>query len=95
MEELTPKALIRSLPALSPSPLGLCHLCRGFPHAPFGAAYFCFVRSMPYSLGLLMITASVSVARIRRPFRKAMCLNRFDPNIRWKRSESTRPGRDF
>jgi hypothetical protein len=27
----TPKALIRSLPALSPSPLGFCDLCRGFP----------------------------------------------------------------
>ena len=27
----TPKDLIRSLPALSPSPLGFCDLARGFP----------------------------------------------------------------
>jgi hypothetical protein len=44
MQELTPKALIRSLPALSPSAFRLCNLCRGFPHAPFGVAYLFFVR---------------------------------------------------
>jgi len=27
----TPKVLIRSSPALLPSPLGLCDLCRGLP----------------------------------------------------------------
>jgi hypothetical protein len=27
--QLTPKALMRSLPALLPSPLGFCNLCRG------------------------------------------------------------------
>src|SRR4051812_39903366 len=46
MEELTPKGLIRSLPALSPSPVGLCNLCRGFGHAPFRVAYLSLVRCM-------------------------------------------------
>jgi hypothetical protein len=37
-QNLPMDGLIRSYPALSPSPLGLCNLCRSSQRAPFAVA---------------------------------------------------------